>query len=247
VRWHKRLGITSAIFVVLLAATGMLLNHTYRLQLGETYVSNPWVLDFYNVEASTSTLPSSMPLGERWVTVASASIFFDTVAVGECKGHFLGAVAFASYWATVCQEYIYLFTNEGQLIEKIERAPELISPVLNVGICDAKLCLKTEREIFQINLDTLHWQQYDLNAVFESAQPITWLTPEYAPEHIRKAIAYNVASRVITWEKVVLDIHSGRFMGSLGPLVLDVFAIIFIIMAATGVYMWFKLSRNSKR
>ncbi|MGS0729088.1 PepSY-associated TM helix domain-containing protein, partial [Shewanella sp. 0m-11] len=42
----------------------------------------------------------------------------------------------------------------------------------------------------------------------------------------------------LTWERVLLDMHSGRFFGSLGPWIMDLVALSLLIMAFTGCYIW---------
>ena len=48
--WHRRLGLTAALFVLLLATTGLALNHTDGLRLDERYVGAGWLLRWYGIE-----------------------------------------------------------------------------------------------------------------------------------------------------------------------------------------------------
>lgn len=100
-RWHRRIGITAALFVILLSVTGLILNHNTSLGLNKDFITN-----------------------------------------------------------------------------------ELL----------------------------LNWYGYDVNA-------------DYSKE-------------VLTIDQVILDIHTGRFFGSLGTYVMDAAAIAFLILAGTGIYMW---------
>lgn len=111
-RWHRRIGIISALFVLLLSVTGIILNHTVSLGLHQSHVKAAWVHELYGLPA---------PTGE--------------------EGGFPG----------------------------------------------------------------------------------------------------------LTVDRVILDIHSGRFFGTLGPWVMDAMAVLFIILSVTGVYMWWHRSRELKR
>ncbi len=45
---------------------------------------------------------------------------------------------------------------------------------------------------------------------------------------------------LVTWDRVLLDLHTGRFFGSAGPYVMDAAAILLLVVASSGVYNWFK-------
>ena len=61
------------------------------------------------------------------------------------------------------------------------------------------------------------------------------------------AIIRDVQSGVISWEKLILDIHAGRFLGVMGVLFMDLVAVIFMLLAATGTFIWFKKRDNRRR
>ena len=42
--WHRRVGLLAIVLVIILAITGIMLNHTERFKLDETYINNSWLL-----------------------------------------------------------------------------------------------------------------------------------------------------------------------------------------------------------
>jgi hypothetical protein len=50
-RWHRRVGVTSAVFVIILAVTGLILNHNIMLDLHNVHITNPWLLEWYGYDA----------------------------------------------------------------------------------------------------------------------------------------------------------------------------------------------------
>ena len=48
--WHRYAGIIAALFTLLLAITGIALNHTQRLQLDQIFVQADWMLDWYDID-----------------------------------------------------------------------------------------------------------------------------------------------------------------------------------------------------
>lgn len=48
-RWHRRIGIISAVFFLILAITGLILNHNVGLNLNKTYLSSEWLHNWYGL------------------------------------------------------------------------------------------------------------------------------------------------------------------------------------------------------
>ncbi|MBC8377387.1 MAG: PepSY domain-containing protein [FCB group bacterium] len=44
---------------------------------------------------------------------------------------------------------------------------------------------------------------------------------------------------------VILDLHTGDFFGKYGFLLYDVLAVVMLVMGSTGIYMYFKIRKNS--
>ena len=51
----------------------------------------------------------------------------------------------------------------------------------------------------------------------------------------------------LTLERVVLDIHSGRFFGKFGVYVVDFFSVLFLMLSITGLWIFLKQSKREKR
>ena len=56
-KWHEKIGVYIALFVVFLAISGIALNHTEKFKLNTTYVKLDWLLDLYQIN------PESEPIG----------------------------------------------------------------------------------------------------------------------------------------------------------------------------------------
>jgi uncharacterized iron-regulated membrane protein len=48
-------------------------------------------------------------------------------------------------------------------------------------------------------------------------------------------------------ERVMLDIHSGRILGSYGPIVMDVVAIVLSVLSLSGVWIYLRSVRRNKK
>lgn len=50
----------------------------------------------------------------------------------------------------------------------------------------------------------------------------------------------DYAGEILTMDRIILDLHTGRFFGEAGVWVMDIAAIAFIILSITGIVMWMR-------
>ena len=61
-----------------------------------------------------------------------------------------------------------------------------------------------------------------------------------APENLRKKIKDISISKTITYERIAVDIHTGRLIGIVGVTLVDLVTIGLIILSMTGTYSWLR-------
>ncbi len=203
------------------------MNHTASLGLDSRFISSDVILHFYSVEDPDIR---AFTMGERWVSQIDHRIYLNDRVLMECEGHLLGAVAADEFSVVACSEKVVMFTSEFDVIEKIDSAFGLPVPILKLADCEA-VCIKTRDASLRLDLDVLVW--HSVNDAH-----ISWLRPASLPDTLRGQLNRLAKSHVISLEKLMLDLHAGRFMGVLGPLFLDLMALCFCAFSATGIYMW---------
>ena len=92
--------------------------------------------------------------------------------------------------------------------------------------------------------------QDDLKTIQKSRVPLSVLPGHYENrlETTRerqgtKDIFAEEESIPLRW--VILDLHTGDFFGKYGFLLYDVLAVVMLVMGSTGIYMYFKIRKNS--
>ena len=79
-KWHRTLGIIAAGFIVLVAVTGILLNHNAALGLQQQEITHPWLLDHYDINAVSDdafSYPETLTL-DRVILDLHTGRFFGT-------------------------------------------------------------------------------------------------------------------------------------------------------------------------
>jgi hypothetical protein len=60
------------------------------------------------------------------------------------------------------------------------------------------------------------------------------------PKDLHDKLMILYRGKGLPLERVILDIHSGRILGQAGVLLIDFMAILFLLLAMSGVWMWVK-------
>ncbi len=139
-RWHRRLGVLAAFFALVLATTGIVLNHSAELELDRRFVDWPWLSQAYG--DGSGDLPA-FQLGGHWLSrAANGRVYFDAREVAPCSGKLVGAVASGELLYAGCAEELLLLTGGGELIESINASTGLPVPVQAVGLIDSRSCCR---------------------------------------------------------------------------------------------------------
>ena len=236
-KWHRWAGIVSALFVVMLVITGIMLNHTDVLNLDEAYVQNSHLLDLYNIH------PASEPLGfevsDHWISQVGERVYFDETEIAKEIEHLTGAVSVMNEIAVAMDEQILLLNVNGQTIESLDGLDGVPSGMRAIGITEDKhLVVKGSHGNYILNLPDFSWHETaEVSAV--------WSKSETLPEKLLEHLLQLYRGKGLSAERVILDLHSGRLFGIWGVYVIDAAAILFLLLAISGVMMWYKRTFQS--
>lgn len=232
--WHRRLGLVAALLVVVLAATGLLLNHSPALGLDRQPVRSPWLLARYGIEPLRDW--PTYRAGPLWVSELDGRLYLNEgrlEAAGEAEA-LRGAVQTPQGLVAVATERsLLLLTPEGELVERLDEA-SLPGPVEQVGL-DPKgaLVLETPGGSYRADPEFLSWSR--LREADGGA--VRWAEPVSPPPALRRALLARWVPD-LTVERVLLDLHSGRLLGRHGELVMDAAALLLLLLALTGLGHW---------
>ena len=236
-RWsskaHRYLGLLAALFVLMLAGTGLLLNHTDSLRLHEMPLGSATLRAWYGIEAPP--LGPGFTVNEGFFTHLGGNLYLDAKRIGPASGELTGAAAQDDVLVVGFTENVMLFTPDGKLIESIT----LGAPVTRVGrTSDGRAVLDTAAGLLQANPDLTEGER-------ATNLTVTWSVPRRAPEGLAERIEADYLEMALNWERVLLDLHSGRLFGAEGELVTDLAAVCMIFIAASGIWVFFRRRRSN--
>jgi hypothetical protein len=228
-RWHRRLGVAAAFFALMLALTGIVLNHSSELGLDRQFVDWDWLSRSYG--DNSSNLPAYQ-LGDNWLTrAANGKIYLDAQEIAPCNGSLLGAVADSAYLYAACSEELLIITPQGALLESISSSTGLPTPLQGIGLTDQGIAVRSA--------DT--WLVADIEQmVFDQRPPGGAIIQQFAAGKLPAAIrqALPAPTQWLSWERLLLDLHSGRVLGPAGVYLIDFMGLLIACLATSGIAMW---------
>jgi len=230
--WHRYIGLVAAVFVIVLAATGLLLNHTTELGLDSVQVSSDALLDWYGVHAPANV--TAYRAGARTVMDAGGKIYLDRRLLQNTEGPLRGAVDYAGLIVIATDNRLLLLTPAGELVERLDSATGVPADIQALGVTAAgALAVHTARGDYLTDGNFSAWAAAaDVDAHWSATTTLTRA----------QRLSLNSAYRGdgLPLERVLLDLHSGRLLGPEGVYVMDGAALLFLSLAASGIWLWIK-------
>lgn len=234
-RYHRWIGIASSALLVVLAATGFALNHTVDLRLHERFIDAYWVLWLYGIETPAEGDMQSFDTGEHRVTQLGSKLFLDDTEIAVTQVDLVGAATAGRFVAAAEPHRIHLFDDRGSIVDVVHPADAGIANIVSVGTIGTQLWLVTERGAYTYDPETFRY-----SPARDAAGPGTIPRSTAVPAALEEAILARYRGPGVSIERLLLDLHSGRIFGRIGVLLLDILALGFIVLAATGLWVWAK-------
>lgn len=237
---HRTLGLTSALFVIVLSLTGLALQHSSRFDLDASFLKAEVWLSWYQIEIPNVT--KSYVSGDKSISLIADSLYFDTSLIANGLPDIKGLISIDDMYVAVSPQRLFLISGAAELIEILDAVHGVPGQIEAVAISEQNLLLmRTSEGVYQANLDALN---FDLLELIDPQ--ISWSEPSLINQELNTSIRNNYGDSLLSWERLILDIHSGRIFGQWGVVLVDIMAVLFLIMAVTGVWIWSR-RRSSKQ
>jgi len=235
-RWHARIGFTAVVFFLFLAVTGFILNHGADLGLDARTVHASWLARWYGLapEFPRDVFRS----GRHDLVAANGRWLLDGRVSGEKLPQPVGLVELPGMLVVASSASLYLYGSDGALIDRLESNALPGAPVQAIGSGAYQLVLRTALGTFE-SRDVLSWRPAPRDA-------ISWSAPEELSAAERERYA-QLLSPGISLQRLLLDLHSGRFAGRYGPLAVDLLAVLLTVLSLSGAWLFLKPKHRRER
>lgn len=229
-KWHKKFGVFVALFIIFLVISGIVLNHSQQLKLNTKYIQTGWLLDLYQINPSNE--PIAFNSSGSWVTQIGERVYFNQIEIAKDINKLIGVIYVNQIYVVAFDDQLTLLTEQGDIIEHLTSAEGVPAGMKAIGYdAQGDVVIKSSHGYYHVNLDALDWNERDdLEA--------NWSQTSLIPEQLKSDLLKQYRGSGLTIERVLLDLHSGRIAGQWGVYFVDFVAILFLILAFTGVWMW---------
>jgi hypothetical protein len=241
--WHRRIGLFAALFVIVLLVTGILLNHTEDLKLDSRYVGSSALLDWYGIQAPAK--PVSYAAGGHWITQLGERVYFDGHELLNDTGTLIGALTLDDRIIVAIEGRLLLFTAKGERLESLGGADGVPGGMRAIGTKADRLVVRASHGDYLTDKDGLRWEESEKEGdVHTPVEGVVWAEQAAAPAALQQLLAESYRGRGLSAERVLLDLHSGRILGWGGVWLVDAVAVLLMVLALSGVWMWLRLVRR---
>jgi hypothetical protein len=236
--WHRRIGIVAALLVLILGITGIALNHTEALRLDQRFVTSAWLLDWYGIDLPDDGQSFAVAAGR--VSLLGDRLYFNDKPVAGLVDDLVGAAQARDMIVAVVDGDALLITPQGELVERLGAESGMPPGVTAVGIGgDGQIVVHSGAGIHAADQAMLGWSGVDL-----AETGIRWSRSDPLPDGLLAALRQDYQGRILSLERIFLDLHSGRLFGRWGIWLMDGAAVLLIALALTGSWLWFGRRRK---
>ncbi len=229
-RVHRWLGVGVSLFVIFLVLTGWALNHTAELGLARLLVQAPWISAWYGLRGAVPA--TGYTASGRWLIAADDTALLDGKPTAFKLNHVIGMAATSDLIAIASRDELVLIDLQGRLVDRVSANQLPSGPIVRIGGAQNRIVLQGAS--VHSSVDGFTWAPFEGDIEWSTAQPLPPNQQEYAKQ----------LAPALPLERIMQDVHSGRILGHYGPYFVDAIGLLFLLLAGSGVWMFFRHRRR---
>ncbi|PQJ29878.1 PepSY domain-containing protein [Rubritalea profundi] len=231
---HRLLGMISALPLVWVLLTGLVLNHSEDFGLDSVELESPLILSAYGMTPAGGA--ESLVLHGHSITSWDGVVFFDQRPL-DLEGEIITALPMGDGMAIVSDSTVLRVDFEGSVIEKLDELSLPSIPLLEAGIFDGKMALRSSDSWHVADAD---WIEF--SAISETVTPIRLQPLEDGD--LKEALRSRWSGGGVSLSRFVLDLHAGNFLGSFAAYFYDFVVLCTLWLIATGIILQYRTNRR---
>ena len=240
--WHRRIGLAALVLVIILAITGIMLNHTEQFKLDESYVDNHLLLSWYGIDPEDEPVSFQINKGGNTHVISAwqHQLFFDDMAIANLEQNMHGAIAAEQFIVVALDNAIILLSDEGEFIERISTSLSF-SNIQRLGMKYKRPVIETSEPLYYMADEHI----LDWDVIIN--EDIVWVDQHTLSDAEREKLLIAYRGNGLKLERVILDLHSGRIFGSYGVYLMDAAAIALLWLSLSGLWVWSSRRRKMRK
>lgn len=230
-RLHRRMATVAVVAVLWFTLSGLMLNHAADIDLHKRMLPASLANFFYG-----AALPDALDgyrLDGHWITVFDGMLYYDARPVAPCSA-LLGIAPFGDLRAVACRDAVHILDNAGVLTERMDAAWGLHGEIRALAV---QTFAAQGMSLVIATSENTWCSDSALIGIAPCAVSIDATPTQRLDATARAQLAQALASPAVDVERFVNDLHSGRLFGTNARWVWDLFALLLLALAATGLRM----------
>ena len=233
-KFHKWIGLIASVWLLLLASTGFLLQHSQKWQLDQKYINNAAILKFYGIGEQFIAFKQ----GNKQLIQLDNQLIQNNKVTIKLEENINSALYHQDYWIIATDTQIIWVDEKGQIIQTLDEIDGLNVPINKIGKQskngNQEIIYKSQDQTFNIESELI--QTNDATALIE------W--PKiYTNQNIKEKSIKLSSKDYLSFEQFIFDIHAGITTPSL---LNDIAAISLIILSISGIFLFFRKRKRNR-
>lgn len=242
--WHKRAGLGAFLFMGWLGISGVALNQSASWGLDAMRVDWSWLMAVYGLHPQSPETGYSAD--GHWLAVQGEHAVMDGRLLGMPIKPPLGVAASgdAAHRLLLVASYdsVLLLNPEGVRVDELQAGLTLpVKAIARIGTAQdlAGMAVIEDQKLYG-SVDGENWNPLPANThvSWSQAMPLSKEQRKKVEDYARPSVAA---------EQILIDLHSGRLFGRLGPYVIDAVGIAALWLAISGVWMMWRTNQARRR
>lgn len=240
-KWHQRIGLTAAVFVLWLGASGTVLSRSDQLGFDAMRLKWDWLTAWYGLSAEPPRM--GFEADGHWMAATKESTLLDAREVEPRIPPPIGLVTLEGAGG----RQLVIGTADSLVITSPagDRVDELRAPILPVSAL-RRIGLAADGGIAVQDFDAYESRDGGISWTPVLPQSVSWSQPKPLPSEQRKAIEQFARPSVLV-EQVLIDLHSGRLFGPVGAWIITLVGLLALLLSISGVWSWWRIKQSRKR
>jgi hypothetical protein len=221
---HRWVGLLSALWLLQLAITGLLLQHADDFKLTQSYVSSPTVLKWFGY----GTRQQIWDLDQQVIYQVDEVVGFSAVQV-KIAAPLIGAALWQDQWLVATADTLYGFNQQGETVLQLDDFDGVPTPIS---------ALSAEKDSLHIQVNDQWFSMLPSGEFQATTQTINQPSQARSMTTAEQQQFFAVALQdKLSYDKVLHGIHAGiqgsKWLNSLSALAL-------LFLCFSGIYLFFK-------
>lgn len=236
---HRFIAYTAAAFLLWMSLTGFLLNHSSQLKLADLKIQQPWLLRWHHI--NLPKIEQSFPVDKHWIVMTNQGLYRDAHKILTTDGSIQAVLQGSGLSFAILTDSVLLLSEQGELIDRIALPNALLKPfsheIQYQHTENHPLIMLHNEQALALNAAMTHIREIPPSQL-KNPTDLEVISEAHLPEKIKTSLRQN--ANPLTLEKLLVELHNGKFFGNAGPWILDFLALTFIMMIISGIRLHLK-------